>query len=97
MNGLLLCLPLLASPAPRFVPQSDYAADLEFALDALEETCGALLESKGIDWKKVRSEFRPAVKDVSSDEEHHLLLQRLLARLEDGHCAVRPGPKGQWR
>lgn len=70
------------------------AEDVAFALDALEEKCGLFFELKGIDWKAARKEFAKAAKQVESDEEEFVLLARLLARLEDGHAEVRPGPKG---
>jgi carboxyl-terminal processing protease len=82
----LLTVPALAVPTQ----DVDYAADVEFALDALEQNCGHFFELKDIDWKKVRKTFSKEAKDVTSHQEHLVLLVRLLARLEDGHAQVRP-------
>jgi carboxyl-terminal processing protease len=73
----------------------DYAADVEFALDALEEQCGRFFDAKGIDWKKVRKQFAKEARAVTTPQEHLVLLVRLLARLEDGHAQVRPLPAGE--
>lgn len=74
--------------------QAECQADIEFALDALEEQCGHFFELKDIDWKAVRREFTKAAKQVETPEQHHLLLWRLLARLRDGHARVMQ-PEGQ--
>ncbi|HRV83069.1 MAG TPA: hypothetical protein P5218_16680, partial [Planctomycetota bacterium] len=79
-----------ASHAAPLQKGTDYAADIEFALDALEERCGHFFDQKGVQWKKVRSEFTKAAKAVTSDEAHFELLVRLLARLRDGHARVQP-------
>ena len=76
-------------------PESDYVADLRFALEALEEKCGHFFAQKKIDWKKVSKTFLAEARKVSSDQEHLVLLVRLLARLEDGHAQVRPLDKGR--
>ena len=89
---ILLACVLLATPAR--AQGSDYARDVDFALEELGKRCGALLQLKGVDWRKVSAEFRKEAKKVESDEQHLLLLVRLLARLRDGHCEVRPLPKG---
>ncbi len=86
----VLCAGTLAPWAPA---QGDYAKDAAFALEALERECGALIVAKGIDWKAVAKEIGAAAKDVKTDQEHLVLLTRLLARLQDGHCEVRPTEK----
>ncbi len=88
---LLVCA-LLATGVAR---AQDYAADVEFALTEIEKRCGHFFEMKKIDWAAVKTEFRAAVKEVSSPGEHLVLMDRLLARLKDGHAAVHPGPKGR--
>ncbi len=70
---------------------SDYAGDVSFALDALEEECGHFFKLKDIQWKKVRKEFGKAAKKVKTDQEHFMLLVRLLARVKDGHARVELG------
>jgi hypothetical protein len=72
--------------------QTDYAADVRFAIDAIEKECAALLQSKGIDWRAVAAPFLAEAADVTSPSEHAWQLQRLLARLQDGHAAVQPQP-----
>jgi carboxyl-terminal processing protease len=68
--------------------------DVDFALDTLEKKCGHFFELKGIDWNAVGREFRASAKTVKDEREHYGLLIRLLARLRDGHCEVRPVGKG---
>lgn len=89
----LFALPALARAAP---PQgSDYEADVRFAIEEIEKQCGELLRSKEIDWAK---DTKPILKEaaaVASDEQHLVLLTRLLARLQDGHAAVQPLERGK--
>ncbi|QDU66836.1 S41 family peptidase [Engelhardtia mirabilis] len=75
--------------------ETDYAADIDFALDQLEQQCGHFFDLKQIDWKKVSKQFKKEAKDVETDQQHLVLLVRLLARLEDGHAQVRPLPAGE--
>ncbi len=89
----LFGLPLLAPGA--LADDVDYAADVEYALEAIEERCGHFFKLKDIDWKKVSRSFKKDAKKVKTDEEHLVLLVRLLARLEDGHAAVRPTEAGK--
>lgn len=83
-----------AEPVAVSAADDSYEEDIEFALDALETQCRELLRRKEIDWKKVRKEFTKASKKVKTDTEHLVLCQRLIARLEDGHARVDPGPRG---
>ncbi|MEZ5980369.1 MAG: S41 family peptidase [Planctomycetota bacterium] len=85
----------IVDPPPTSRADTDYVADVEFALDALEEKCGHFFELKGIDWKAVRKQFEKDAKSVGTDQEHLVLLVRLLARLRDGHAQVRPLPAGE--
>jgi carboxyl-terminal processing protease len=90
MSAMLAPLLLaLASPAVQ-AEEVDYVADVEFALIALEENCGHFFKVKDIDWEKVSRQFKKEAKEVETDQEHLVLLWRLLARLEDGHAAVQP-------
>lgn len=86
-----------APPTANLQPrgQTDYAEDVRYALDEIESRCGHFFELKGIDWRQVRREFNADAEDVESPEEHHRLLWRLLARLEDGHAAVEPLEAGE--
>ena len=88
--GALAALLLIGHvPGVAMAKDHVYVQDVEAACDAIEKACRVLLESKGIDWKKVRKEFGKEAKKVASDEEHLALLLRLVARLEDGHAGVR--------
>jgi C-terminal processing protease CtpA/Prc len=78
-------LALCAAPA---VAQSVYEKDLDFALDALERECAALIQQKRIDLKAVRKELSPPAKAARSDQDHLVLLTRLMARMQDGHAQV---------
>ena len=73
--------------APR--PQSVYEQDFELAVAEIEKSCGDLMRVKGIDWKAVERELAPAAKAAASDQDHLVVLTRLLARLNDGHAEVR--------
>lgn len=97
LGPLLLVAALAAPPVPAAPADEVYEADVAFALDALEETCGRFFKLKEIDWKGVRKEFTKAAKAVETDEEHCVLLWRLLARLEDGHADIQPWtPTPDW-
>lgn len=79
----------LFAGAPLASAQSDYEQDFAFAIAELGKSCGALIELKGIDWKAVERELAPAAQKAASDQEHLVVLTRLLARLRDGHAEVR--------
>ncbi len=81
-----LWMPAAMPPAA----EDTYETDISFALEELEKQCGGLLRLKEIDWKKVSKQFTKEAKKTKTDEEHYVLLVRLLARLEDGHCRVSP-------
>jgi hypothetical protein len=87
--------PVLAAPALEPGPGTDYKKDVRFALGELEKKCGHFFKQKDIDWRRVSKQFLDEVKSVESDGDHLKLLTRLLARLEDGHAAVRPLEKGR--
>ncbi|MEM6671494.1 MAG: S41 family peptidase [Planctomycetota bacterium] len=86
----LLLAASLAFPAtsasPPLTLDEPYEADIEFLLDQFEDKAGQLFRIKDIDWKKVRKEFTKAAKDIETDQDHVVLVSRLLARLEDGHA-----------
>ena len=86
---------LLWPPTALWAKDSIYEKDMAFALDELEENCGHFFKAKGINWKKVRKAFKKDAKKVKTDEDHMLLMVRLLARLNDGHAAVRPLTRGE--
>jgi len=97
---LLACLTLVSlSWATPGAVQTDRAADVRFAVEEIEKQCGELISAKKIDWDKASAPLLAEAEALASDGELGVLLQRLLARLQDGHAEVRPGPKGasvQW-
>lgn len=88
-------LATVTAPSLAATDRTAYQEDMAFALEAIEKACGHFFEPKGIDWPAVTEEFTAAAAKVSSDQDHLVLLVRLLARLEDGHASVRPLPKGE--
>jgi C-terminal processing protease CtpA/Prc len=75
--------------------KTDYASDVKFAIDAVEQQCKTLIASKKIDWKKVTAPLLAESKKTKTDDAHLLLLWRLVARLQDGHAEVRPLERGK--
>jgi hypothetical protein len=87
-------LPFVAAPA-RAQKKTDYAADVKFAVEAIEQQCKTLLAVKKIDWKKANAPLLAESRRTKTDAAHLLLLWRLLARLQDGHAEVRPLEQGK--
>ena len=83
---------LAAATAQRKV---DYQKDVSFAIDAIGKQCKQLLKVKGINWKKATRDLKKASKKTKNHEQHLRMLWRLLARLRDGHAAVKPLPAGK--
>ncbi|MBI5849576.1 MAG: hypothetical protein HZB39_00835 [Planctomycetes bacterium] len=75
--------------------RTDYGKDLRFAVDELGTQCRELIELKDIDWRKATAPLLAESRKVKTDAEHMVLLQRLLARLHDGHAELRPLEKGK--
>ncbi len=88
---LIVCACLIGTPSAeaREKQRVDYAGDVASACDQIAKACKHLLTSKKIDWKKVTKAFEKEAKSITSHEEHLALLLRLVARLQDGHAAVR--------
>ena len=98
MNGIaLVSLSALAllPPAAPVACEELYEADVRFALEEIEKRCGHFFSLKEIDWKKTSKQFLDEVKEVEDDGQHAVLLTRLLARLKDGHCELRPAKQDQ--
>lgn len=93
MRRALLAVFVLLAAWPALLAQSVYEKDFRHAHDEIAKQCATLIASKKIDWKAVEKELAPAAKAVKSDEQHLVLLVRLLARLRDGHSEVRPTEK----
>ena len=94
--GILGALALSSLPLSA---QTDYVGDVRFAIEELGKQCGELLRTKKIDWKAATDPILEQAKDVKTPSEHWLVLQRLIARLHDGHAEVQPLPAAggvQW-
>jgi C-terminal processing protease CtpA/Prc len=83
-------LPLAAALALIAVDGSTCERDVAFALAELGKRCATLIEQKKIDWKEVAAEMTAAAKAAKDDADHLLVLERLVARLQDGHAEVQP-------
>ena len=75
--------------------RSIYEEDMRFAVREINKQCATFIEEKKIDWRATAIDFIRQSKEVSTDQEHLVLLVRLLARLKDGHASVRPLEKGK--
>ena len=89
---VLVCLAFLS---PVVHAKGPYEEDIRFALTELEARCGKFFSVKEIDWKQVSRQFQRESRAVRTPQDHRVLLVRLLARLKDGHAAVRPLEKGK--
>ncbi|MEN8150682.1 MAG: S41 family peptidase [Planctomycetota bacterium] len=91
LTAVLLLL-LLAGPAEPKGRKggTDYVKDARFALEEIEKACGHFFRAKDIDWKKVSAEILKEAKKVKTDQDHLVLLCRIVGKLEDGHASVRP-------
>jgi C-terminal processing protease CtpA/Prc len=86
---------LTGRPAPKFGKSDDetrkgYAK----AFQDLYEHLGAVYPNfklKGIDWEKVGKELLPRAAVAETDRQFGLLVEELVARLEDSHAFVAPG------
>ncbi len=78
-----------AGRAQEASPGERYVQDVEFLLQELEARAGQFFTLKGIDWEAVKREFRRDVTAVTNDTAHAQMCARLLARLRDGHAALR--------
>jgi len=83
--ALLGLRPALAQDTPK---TEVYAKDVDFLLTELPKKAGHFFEQKKIQWDAVSAEFREAVKQVHTDQEHLKLCARLIARLHDGHAGI---------
>ena len=97
MKSALLVI-LLASPLPSMVraqERSIYEKDVRYAAVEIEKICGDLIKEKKIDWRAAARALVTESKETKTDQEHLVLLVRMLARLRDGHATVRPLEKGK--
>jgi len=98
MKTAIMLLALLVSLGSVFASttdDTDYVADIEFALEELENRAGHFFKNKDINWAKVSKQFKKEAKAVKTDQEHLVLLVRLMARLKDGHARVQPMTAGE--
>ena len=82
---------VLAAPSPA----KECKKDVDFALRELDKQCGHFFKTKGISWSKVRKEMLKECKSVKSDQDEFMVLNRLIARLRDGHAYVKVEPAAQ--
>src|SRR5262245_40855411 len=92
MESSMIALPPLRALAGA---ETVYEKDMRHATTEIGMQCASLIEAKKIDWAKISAEFNKEARAVKTDEQHLKLLVRLLARLRDGHAAVKPLGKGQ--
>ena len=92
----VMAIPLASASLPASASPSDACArDVAFALPELEKRCATLIESKGLEWKKIAVEITAKAKAARDDSDHLLVLLQLLARLNDGHAEVIPLEAGK--
>lgn len=92
---ILLCItPAIAQTTSPAALNNTYIQDVRFALDEIPRRCGRLIELKKIDWPAVSREFLEEATKVKNDQDHLVMLVRLVARLKDGQAAVIPLEKG---
>ena len=79
-----------ADPPAEVPTGGPYAKPLESLYDFLGRTYPNF-EMKGIDWTAVGRELLPRASSAKTEREFGLLVEELVARLEDSHAAVLPG------
>ncbi|NLF14062.1 MAG: hypothetical protein GX597_19955 [Anaerolineaceae bacterium] len=47
-------------------------------------------QQKGIQWEELAARYRPQIAEASSDQEYYLLIENMLAELNDGHTGLSP-------
>lgn len=62
--------------------------DVQFMLEELPKRARDLLRQKGIDWKKATKALKGEVKKIKDPVEYVRLVERILARLQDGHAGI---------
>lgn len=90
----IIIFPLIILLATSHLPAQKkvYVKDLKFATKEIGNVSKVLIKDKKLPWKKISKTF---IKDAAKAKDHSeycRLLFRLLARLEDGHATVLPGP-----
>ena len=73
---------------------ADLAGTYAPALRALHEHLGSVypgFRTKGIDWAKVGQELEPRAAEAKTERDFGLLVEELVARLEDSHAVVIAG------
>ena len=79
-----------ADPPAEVAADGPYAKPLENLYDFVGSTYPNF-EMKGIDWTAVGRELLPRASSAKTEREFGLLVEELVARLEDSHAAVVPG------
>lgn len=76
--------------ASRPLPQGEYIKAFRDLYEHLAKIYPNLV-MKGIDWAKVGRELEPKANAVRTERDFGLLVEELVARLEDSHAVVLPG------
>ena len=78
----------LAGPVAAKDEKPAWTQDLEFLLSELPGKARALLAEKKIDWAKATKDLKAEAKKVKDDAAFVRLVNRILARLKDGHAGI---------
>lgn len=89
----LLAMAAVGALAVPAAAETIYEKDVQHALAELPRHTGRFFELKNIDWPAVSGQFTEEAKGIKTDQEHLVLLLRLVARLKDGHATVLPREK----
>jgi C-terminal processing protease CtpA/Prc len=90
---LLLAVAAVGALAAPAAAETVYEKDVQYALAEVPRHAGRFFELKKIDWPAVTRQFTEEAKGIKTDQEHLVLLLRLVARLQDGHATVLPREK----
>ena len=78
----------ITAPVLRGETAASYAADIRFLLDEFERQAGALLKAKSVDWTAIRMRYIAEAAKIASEQDHYVLVARLVAELHDGHAGI---------
>ena len=86
--AMLLTMSLTLRTACARGEADDLRADVQFLLEELPKKARGLLRDKGIDWKKATKSLKGEAKKLKDPVEYVRLVERILARLQDGHAGI---------
>jgi carboxyl-terminal processing protease len=91
IRSLLLALALIASLGAAYGRDDSDELSLRDRREIFEEVWEAIHEKyydpnfNGVDWFKVREDYRPRIDAAKTDDEFYLLMKRMVAELRDAH------------